>query len=123
MLQLRKELARFSRAGYLLAVFAASCGGDAAAPKSGLNLEGTVTNNQTHAPVAAATVVTGSYEGTVYTPRVTVSTNAQGRYLLDDECTARNYIEVRAQGYLTIVTAVACAPYRRTLDVPLEPAP
>jgi hypothetical protein len=103
--------------------WAAACGGADVTPPTGLNLGGTVTNSQTHLPVVNATLVTGSYEGAIYTPRVTAHTDAQGKFIIDDVCTANNYLEVSASGYMTIKTGIACAPTRRELDIQLEPVP
>jgi hypothetical protein len=93
-----------------------------------LSFEGTVNNANTMAPIANATVETGSYtvfpgtnDPVFYEPRVFKTTDAQGRFTIDDQCRANNYLGVRAAGYGTFVTAVACAAFRRTMPVTLLP--
>jgi hypothetical protein len=130
---------KYARAA-ALAVFASvtlvattACGGssdDGPDNTMRLSFDGTVRNANTTAPIANATVMTGSYTlipGTTepgsYIPRVTTTTDAQGRFTIDDQCMSNNYLEARAAGYETLVTAVACAPSRRTMPIALIPGP
>ena len=93
-----------------------------------LSFEGTVKNVNTMAPIPYATITTGSYStlpGSIdpafYTPRVTTTADAQGRFTIDDKCMTYDYLEARAAGYQTLALAVACAPVRRTMPMTLIP--
>jgi hypothetical protein len=126
--RLRRTALRFT-CGLLVA--AAACGGggsDDVDNTMRLSFEGTVSNANTLAPIANSTVTTGSYTvapGTTdpafYNPRVTTTTDAQGRFTIDDQCMSNNYLEARAAGYRTLAMAVACAPVRRTMPITLIP--
>ena len=109
----------------LAIAFVTACGSDGGVtpPQNALKFQGTVANANSHLPIANALVVTGSYQGAIYTPRAMVSTDAQGRYTIDDQCLTNNYFEAKAPGYQTATTAVACSPERRTLNVALIPTP
>ena len=100
-----------------------ACGSDTAPGEPALKFSGVVANANTQAPIENATVITGSVEGTVYTPRVSVTTNAQGQFTIDDVCTNNDYIEARAAGYQTVTQTVPCAPQRRNVFVGLIPSP
>ncbi len=106
-----------------LCVVAAACNNDSAPGEPALKFSGVVANANTQTPIENATVVTGSVAGTVYTPRVSVMTNAQGQFVIDDVCTNSDYIEARAEGYQTVTEPVTCAPERRNVVVGLVPSP
>ena len=108
----------------LICLFATvACGNETAPGEPALKFSGVVANANTQAPIENATVITGSVEGTVYTPRVSVMTDSRGQFIIDDVCTNNDYIEARADGYQTVTQTVPCAPQRRSVFVGLIPAP
>ncbi len=125
--------ARFAAAAcvaVVIGVLACGGGGVDEVPNTTMRLsfEGTVKNANTQAPIPYAIIETGSYTvvpGTTdpafYTPRVTTSTDFDGRFTIDDKCMSKDYLEARASGFRTLTVAVACAPVRRTMPITLIP--
>ena len=127
-----RAYAGLGRAALALLV-ATACGASDTAPPDNtmrLSFDGTVKNANTLAPIANATVIIGTYtvatgstDPAFYTPRVSTTTDAQGKFTVEEPCMTKDYLEVRATGYQTVILAVACAPVRRAMLVTLIPNP